>query len=100
MKNPTNTKASAGHLTQNSETNSNRVTVKNAVLNALKSGVRLTQHDATFLYGTSRLGAVIYDLRKEGYDIRTDSVEVDAAKGKPTAHNARIAVYSMVGGEK
>jgi hypothetical protein len=83
---------------QNSKTNSIRVTVKSAILSALKSGVRLTQHDATFLYGTSRLGAVIHELRKEGYDIRTDTLEVDAAKGKPTAHKAHIAVYSMVGG--
>jgi hypothetical protein len=83
---------------QNSKTNSNRITVKSAVLNALKSGVHLTQHDATFLYGTSRLGAVIHELRKEGYDIHTGTLEVDAAKGKPTAHKAHIAVYSMVGG--
>lgn len=83
---------------QNSKANDTRITVKSAVRSSLEAGAKLTQHDATFLFGTSRLGAVICELRKEGLPIRTDFLEVDAAKGKPTHHKARIAVYSMVGG--
>lgn len=81
---------------QNSKTNSNRITVKSAVLNHLKTGEPLTPLDAWLKYGTNRLGAVIYDLRKEGYAIQTDIIDVKASKGKPTAHDARIASYSLI----
>jgi hypothetical protein len=98
MKNPTNTgNALAGHSTQNSKANSIRTTVKSAVLSYLKSGRKLTSNEALLMFGTSRLGAVIHDLRKQGYAIHTDFSEVEAAKGKPTYHKAHVAVYSMVG---
>tara|TARA_Y100000401_G_scaffold112787_1_gene112653 strand:+ start:415 stop:690 length:276 start_codon:yes stop_codon:yes gene_type:complete len=41
-----------------------------AVLQHLKMGRPLNQQEATELYGTQRLGAIIYNLRhKVGYDI-------------------------------
>jgi len=41
-----------------------------AVLQHLKMGKPLSQETATELYGTQRLGAIIFDLRhKVGYDI-------------------------------
>lgn len=83
---------------QNSKANNTRTTVKSAVLDALKANESLTPLDAWARFGTSRLGAVIHELRKEGHDIRTSMIEVEAAKGKATAHKAHIAVYSMVGG--
>jgi|TARA_R100001530_G_scaffold128817_1_gene98746 hypothetical protein len=47
-----------------------------AVLQHLKMGKTLTQEQATKLYGTQRLGAIVYDLRhKVGYDVlREDCV--------------------------
>jgi hypothetical protein len=84
---------------QNSKANNTRITVKSAVLNYLKSGRTLTSNEALLMFGTSRLGAVIHDLRKKGYAIRTDIIEVKAGTGKPTAHDAHVASYSMIGGE-
>lgn len=81
---------------QNSNDNNTRTTVKSAVLDALKANESLTPLDGWLRFGTSRLGAVIHELRKEGYNIRTDTLEVEAAKGKATAHKARVAVYSMI----
>lgn len=83
---------------QNSKANNTRTTVKSAVLDALKANESITPLDAWARFGTSRLGAVIHELRKEGYNIRTDTLEVEAAKGKATAHKAYVAVYSLVGG--
>jgi hypothetical protein len=84
---------------QNNKANSNRTTVKSAVLNYLKSGRTLTSNEALLMFGTSRLGAVIHDLRKQGYVIHTDIIEVKAGTGKTTAHDAHVACYSMIGGE-
>jgi hypothetical protein len=100
MKNPTNTTALAGHSTRNSTNNSIRITVKSAVLSYLKSGRALTSNDALIMFGTSRLGAVIHRLRKQGYDIRTNLIEVKAGTGKQTEHNAHIASYSLLGGSQ
>ena len=47
-------------------------TQKELILVALLSGAKLTPMDAWKLYGCYRLGARIYDLRKEGFDIDTD----------------------------
>jgi hypothetical protein len=52
------------------------------------------------MFGTSRLGAVIHKLRKQGYDIRTNLIEVKAGTGKQTEHNAHIASYSLLGGSQ
>ena len=45
-------------------------TQTDAILQHLKTGSSITQSEALELYGTQRLGAIIYDLRhKVGYDI-------------------------------
>lgn len=63
---------------------------KNATQNAqvlahLKAGNSVTQRDAILFWNCYRLGARIYDLRQEGY-------EIAASIDKKTGH----AVYSLV----
>ena len=41
------------------------------VLKHLQSGKELSQLEATERYGILRLGAIIFNLRKEGYNIST-----------------------------
>ena len=41
------------------------------VLKHLQSGKELSQLEATQKYGILRLGAIIFNLRKEGYNIST-----------------------------
>jgi hypothetical protein len=101
MKNPTNTAALAGHQTDEKGTyNDSRTTVKDAVLSHLKSGKSLTPLEAWIKFGTSRLGAIVHKLRKQGYAIQTDIIEVKAGTGKQTEHNAHIASYSLLGGSQ
>jgi hypothetical protein len=84
---------------QNSKANSNRTTVKSAIKLHLEAGKPITHNEAQTLYGTSRLGAYIHLLRNEGMSIRTDTIKVKAGTGKPTAHDAHVARYTLVGGE-
>lgn len=49
-------------------------TYKQQVLTALKAGEMMTPLDALRRFGCFRLGAVIYDLRQEGYRIKTHSI--------------------------
>lgn len=98
MKKAANPYESAALTNQNSTDNNTRITVKSAVLNYLKSGRKLTSNEALLMFGTSRLGAVIHDLRNQGYAIKTDTIEVKAGTGKPTEHNAHVASYSLAGG--
>lgn len=49
----------------------------------------ITPLEALSLFGCFRLGARIFDLREQGYDITTEIVEVDSG--------ARIAKYSLKG---
>lgn len=51
-----------------------KTTHKQQVLNALKAGELLTPLEVLRRYGCLRLGAVIYDLRQEGYTIKTHSL--------------------------
>lgn len=46
-------------------------TQKKAILRHLQSGKELSQLEATQKYGVLRLGAIIFELRKEGYIIST-----------------------------
>lgn len=57
------------------------------ILNLLKKGRRITPLDALRKFGCFRLGARIYDLRRLGYDIRTQLVH---RNGK------QFAEYSLV----
>lgn len=45
-----------------------------SILDHLKSGRSITPLEALELYGVFRLGARILDLRREGYDIQTETV--------------------------
>ncbi len=51
-----------------------KMTQKEMVLDHLKQGP-ITPLDALNLYGCFRLGAIIFDLRKEGWDITTENVK-------------------------
>uniref|UniRef100_A0A6M3LS25 Putative DNA binding, helix-turn-helix domain containing protein n=1 Tax=viral metagenome TaxID=1070528 RepID=A0A6M3LS25_9ZZZZ len=50
------------------------------ILTHLRSGRSLTQLEALDLYGCLRLGARIYDLKREGYDIEAENIEVSNGK--------------------
>lgn len=56
------------------------------VLDWLKAGKSLTNFQAFKLFGTTRLGAIIYDLRKMGYKIKTIIMN---------GENCQFAVYEM-----
>jgi hypothetical protein len=57
------------------------------ILKWLQSGKSLTPLEALEKFGSFRLGARVYELKKEGHNIRTDIVE---SKGK------RFASYVLV----
>ena len=42
-----------------------------AILDALSHGKTFTSLDAVHLFGSTRLGGRIYDLRQQGYDIES-----------------------------
>lgn len=46
-------------------------TQKSIVLNHLKKGLSITSLEAFLHYTITRLSAIIYDLRQEGYDIQS-----------------------------
>ena len=57
------------------------------ILAHLKTGATLTPIDALEKFGCFRLGARIWDLKKEGHDIRTRMIDIN---GK------RVARYLLV----
>lgn len=61
------------------------------VLNHLKSGKEINPHEALSKYGCYRLGAVIYDLREDGYNIKTEIVYYK----KPSGRTGSYAVYRL-----
>ena len=63
------------------------MTQSEAILKHLKSGNTITSLEALQRYGCLRLAAVIHSLRKEGFDVGTEMVNV---KGKT------IAEYSLL----
>lgn len=63
-------------------------TVKAAVLNALRHGEKLTPADVWMRYGTSRLAAIVFDLKESGWSIEAPIVDVTTASGR-IAHVAR-----------
>ena len=58
----------------------------NQILEYLKEGNSITPIEALNKFGCFRLGARIWDLKKKGYDIKTEMVQ----KGKKT-----FAKYSL-----
>ena len=63
------------------------MTQSEAILKHLKSGDTITSLEALQKYGCLRLAAVIHSLRKEGFDVGTEMVDVN---GKT------IAKYSLL----
>lgn len=51
------------------------MTQNDLVLEHLIDGKSITPLDALNLYGCFRLGARVNDLRKQGYDIRTEMIK-------------------------
>ena len=51
-----------------------------SILNDLYAGVKLTPLDALQRYGCFRLGARIYDLKKEGFNIISEPVKVNGKR--------------------
>ena len=69
----------------NSETKSQ----ESAILEWLRAGNSLTQLDALNRFGCLRLGARVFQLRKDGYNIESEMVQVGAKK-------KRVAQYKLV----
>lgn len=65
------------------------------VLDHLRRGESLTALDALRLYGVGRLAAVVFDLKCAGFDIESDRVTVDKAKGRG---KSAVASYRLVRG--
>jgi hypothetical protein len=61
------------------------------ILNHLKTGAEINPMDALKKYGCYRLGAVIYILKGEGYNIAT-RLELYT---KPSGKRGRYAVYRL-----
>ena len=66
-----------------------------ALLNYLEKHDKVTHLDTLSDLGIMRLSARIYDLRKAGYEIRTDKVKVQTRDG-----SAIVAGYTLVGAEE
>ena len=69
---------------------------KETVLKHLKEGKELSQLEATQKFGILRLGAIIFDLRRDGYLIST------RIEHKPNryGHTSNYAVYKLITKEK
>ena len=61
------------------------------VLEHLKSGKELNPKEALSRYGTFRLGALIFDLRREGYNIISRREDYE----KPSGKRGHYAVYRL-----
>tara|TARA_R110001592_G_scaffold104633_1_gene294312 strand:- start:1007 stop:1231 length:225 start_codon:yes stop_codon:yes gene_type:complete len=60
------------------------------VLEHLQNGKRITPIDALNLYGCFRLSAIIFDLRQQGFPIKTHF---------KTTNNKTFAEYELTNGE-
>ena len=67
------------------------MTKKQMVLEHLKKYKTITPKEAYFEYGSMRLGAIIFDLRKH-YKIRTNMIDVAGKYG-----NSTVAQYVFEG---
>lgn len=61
------------------------------ILNHLQTGAEINPLDALSKYGVYRLGAIIYELKKEGYKILT---RMEYFK-KPNGRTGHYAIYRM-----
>lgn len=67
------------------------MTQKQAVLDHLLSGKELSSIEAISLYGATRLGAIIFNLKKEGYIINSRREKVKNRFG----HTSNPSIYSI-----
>lgn len=67
------------------------MTKKQMILNHLKKYKTITPKEAYFEYGSMRLGAVIFELRKD-YKIKTNLIDVSGKFG-----NSTVAQYVYEG---
>jgi hypothetical protein len=65
-----------------------KLTQRQQILDHLKRGDSITPLEALSLYGSLRLGAVIFVLKKEGYDIASKLVK----RGR---YNSMVAEYTL-----
>ena len=56
------------------------MTQSEQILNHLKAGHSITPLEALDKFGVFRLGARVYDLKREGYDIRTERLALPSGK--------------------
>ena len=64
---------------------------KEVVLEHLKTGKQLTQEQAYELCGSQRLGSIIYNLRKKGYNI----YNIDAKGKNRFGNNTNFVKYML-----
>jgi len=63
-------------------------TQNDRILNHLMNHGSINPKDAMEQYGIMRLGARIYDLKKQGYDIITENVKAKNRFGEPVHYAA------------
>ena len=68
-----------------------KLTQYDVVLEHLKEGKELSQLEATEKYGILRLGAIVFNLRRDGYDISTRMEHSPNRYG----HISNYAVYKL-----
>ena len=65
---------------------------KNQILKTLMKGQKITPHQALRNFGCFRLGARIYELKKEGWPIESEIIEVKTWAGRNLV-TKRVARY-------
>jgi hypothetical protein len=73
-----------------------RVTHKEMVRSYLLDGYSITPMDALNMFGCMRLAAVVHDLRKDGYNIKT----IEVSKKNPHGRTIKYARYLLVRDEQ
>lgn len=69
---------------------------RKAVLEHLQNNESLTSMEAFSLYGATRLASIIFDFRKMGYNIITETRCGKTRYGSSTSY----AVYKLIGKEE
>lgn len=74
------------------ETKKRRITKQDRVLEYLQTHVGITSLEAINMFGATRLSAIIFNLKKKGYNIITYNVEVVDRYGD----QIRVAEYRLI----
>lgn len=69
-----------------------RVTKTSQVLNHLKRYGSITSLEAIEMYGATRLSAIIFELRKHGYNIKTMRMEFTDRYGNYSTYGKYVIV--------